>query len=277
MKSKDNLDKKTVSSFGDEWGRFNQKSMPEDEAYAVFNNYFSIFPFHKINPNSEGFDMGCGSGRWAKYIAPNVGILNCIDPSAAIDVSKSNLCAFNNIRYFRGGVGDDILPPSSQDFGYSLGVLHHVPDTQQAICDCVDLLKPGAPFLVYLYYSFENKPIWFRFIWKISDVMRIFISSLPNNIKHVITDFIAAIVYFPMAKISFLLKKTGFDVSCIPLSQYRNMSFYTMRTDSRDRFGTPLEQRFSKSQIREMMEIAGLSDITFSNNVPFWRAIGFKK
>ena len=50
-----------------------------------------------------------------------------------------------------------------------------------------------------------------------------------------------------------------------------------MRTDARDRFGTPLEQRFSKSQIQSMMESAGLEKISFSNNAPYWCAIGYAR
>jgi hypothetical protein len=50
-----------------------------------------------------------------------------------------------------------------------------------------------------------------------------------------------------------------------------------MRTDALDRFGTKLEQRFTAAQIRQMMERAGLERITFSNSVPFWCAVGFKK
>ena len=48
------------------------------------------------------------------------------------------------------------------DFGYSLGVLHHLEDTQAGMAACVRKLKPGAPFLVYIYYALENRPIWFR-------------------------------------------------------------------------------------------------------------------
>ena len=51
---------------------------------------FSLFPMNKLSKSSEGFDMGCGSGRWAEFIAPHVGLLNCIDPSKAIKVAKKN-------------------------------------------------------------------------------------------------------------------------------------------------------------------------------------------
>jgi hypothetical protein len=50
-----------------------------------------------------------------------------------------------------------------------------------------------------------------------------------------------------------------------------------MRTDARDRFGTPLEKRFTKNEIYEMMVQSGLEKIRFKNGSPFWTAIGFKK
>jgi hypothetical protein len=65
-------------------------------------------------------------------------------------------------------------------------------------------------------------------------------------------------------------------VDDMPLSFYRNQSFYTMRTDCRDRFGTPLELRFSKVEIEAMMRGAGLANIRFSDAAPFWCAVGFK-
>ena len=49
-----------------------------------------------------------------------------------------------------------------------------------------------------------------------------------------------------------------------------------MRNDALDRFGTSLEQRFSKKEMQEMMERCDLFDITFSTT-SFWTALGYKK
>jgi hypothetical protein len=62
----------------------------------------------------------------------------------------------------------------------------------------------------------------------------------------------------------------------IPLQGYENQSFYVIRNDSLDRFGTPLEQRFSRIEIKEMMQEAGLEDIVFSEHIPYWHAVGRK-
>jgi hypothetical protein len=48
-----------------------------------------------------------------------------------------------------------------------------------------------------------------------------------------------------------------------------------MRNDSLDRFGTVLEQRFTRDEIREMMQSAGLTDIRFGTS-SFWTAVGIK-
>ena len=272
-----NLDTKTIESFGDEWTQFDQSDLSNKEAYGIFKNYFSIFPLSKLLKTSEGFDMGCGSGRWAKFIAPKVGLLHCIDPSKSIKIAKKKLRKFDNIKYHQKSLDSSGLKKESQDFGYSLGVLHHVPKTESAIVSCVKLLKPGAPFLLYIYYSFDNRPIWFKYLWSLSNFIRFFISKLPKFLKFLICDVIALIVYYPFARFVLLSEKFGLTIKNFPLHFYRSKSFYSMRTDARDRFGTPLEKRFSKKEIHKMMQISGLEKITFRKNAPFWTAIGYKK
>ena len=265
-----------INDFGKEWGFFKQGN--KKELRKVFNQYFHIFPWELITSKSEGFDMGCGSGRWAKLVAPKIGKLNCIDPSsAALEIAKNRLANFSNIIFLNFGVSDVPLNPNSQDFGYSLGVLHHVPNTAAALSDCVKILKPGAPFLIYLYYRFDNRPKWYASIWLASDYIRRIISNLPPWTKSILTNIIATIVYFPLARLSLLAEKLGIDTKNWILSSYRRTSFYTMRTDSRDRFGTPLEKRFTRSEIMKMMQTAGLENIHFSNRSPFWCAVGTKR
>ncbi len=118
-----NIDQKTVESFGDEWSTFDQSSISDDEAYTIFNDYFSVFPWGELPSDAEGFDMGCGSGRWARFVAPKVGRLHCIDPSSAIEVARENLSANKNISFYKASSDSDCLPKRSEDFGYLLGVL----------------------------------------------------------------------------------------------------------------------------------------------------------
>lgn len=273
----DNIDNKVVADFGAEWSTFDQTSVSAEEQLIQFQRYFSFFPWHLLSQNSIAFDVGCGSGRWAKYVAPRVGLLHCIDPSAvALNVTRKTLAEFANCEFYCASVDNIPLQPNSMDFGYSLGVLHHVPDTQKGINDSVALLKPGGIFLIYLYYALDGRPKWFIFLWCVTDFFRGKIAKLPSRIKRFVTDVIAIFIYWPISRFLFVLEKLGLNVACFPLSSYRESSFYTLRTDALDRFGTSLEKRFTRKQIGEMMEEAGLKDIVFSENEPFWCAYGIK-
>lgn len=272
-----NIDKKTVDSFSDQWVRYDQSGMENKEAYKIFKSYFSIFPWKKLPKSAEGFDMGCGTGRWAKFVAPKVRKLHCVDPSNAIKVAKKKLKKFNNIKYYQKSLDNSGLKNKSQDFGYLLGVLHYVPDAKAAIKSCSKLLKSGAPILLYVYYSLDNRPLWFRWLWILSNFIRLIISKLPKFLNFLICDIIAFFIYYPFARISLMFEKIGLDFKNFPLHFYRNLSFYVMRTDSRDRFGSPMEKRYSKNEIRQMMTSAGLEKIKFKNSVPFWTVVGFKK
>ena len=276
MKKSKNIDKHTVEGFGDEWERFDQQSLSKKEHQEIFESYFSIFPWHDLPSLPVGFDLGCGSGRWAKLIAPRVKRLHCIDPSSAIDIAKRNLANYYNCEFHHAGVDNMPLSDASMDFGYSLGVLHHIPDTQQAMIACVKKLKPGAPFLVYIYYAFDNRPIWYRYLWILSNIIRQGVYRLPYGLRYFITQIIAGIIYLPLARASFFLEKCGVNVDNMPLSAYRNRSFYTIRTDALDRFGTKLEQRFTKNEIKKMMETANLEKIVFSEK-NYWCAVGYRK
>ena len=50
-----------------------------------------------------------------------------------------------------------------------------------------------------------------------------------------------------------------------------------LRTDALDRFGTRLEQRFTKDEITAMLLEAGFTDIRFSNTPPFWTVVARKE
>lgn len=273
---KRNLDPAISQSFGDERSRFDQSQLSDEEALAIFNHYFPIFPWSQLPVDACGYDMGCGSGRWARLVSPKVGHLHCIDPSGALGTARTALSHCSNVSFDRASVDDVPLPANSQDFGYSLGVLHHARDKAGAIRACVALLKPNAPFLIYLYYAFDNRQELFRQIWRMSDFMRRGICRLPPASKQALTDTLAALVYFPLAMVSRFCEYLGLPVHNVPLSYYRKQSFSTMRTDSRDRSGTPLERRFTKDEISVMLASAGLRDVIFSKHAPYWCAMGYR-
>jgi ubiquinone/menaquinone biosynthesis C-methylase UbiE len=270
-----NFDPATVEGFGEEWSRFDQRALSDDERARIWQQYFAVFPWDALPERSVGFDLGCGSGRWAALVAPRVGTLHCVDASAqALEVARRGLRGHDNCAFHLASV--DALPfaDGSMDFGYSLGVLHHVPNTRAALQAAVRKLKPGAPLLVYLYYAFDNRPRWYRTLWRVTDRIRRVVSRSPVSVKVAVTATIAATVYLPLARSARLLDAAGLDVERLPLAYYRERSFYTMRTDAFDRFSTRIEHRFTAPEVVSMMHEAGLTDVVLSPSMPHWCAVG---
>ena len=215
-----NIDSKTVAGFGDEWERFDQSGMSAQERKEIFNWYFGIFPWDRLPAGAIGCDVGCGSGRWAQVVAPRVGHLHCLDPSSAIEVAKAKLRDKDNVSFHLAGVDELPFADQSLDFAYSLGVLHHIPDTRAAMAACVKKLKPGAPFLVYLYYAFDNRPAWFRSLWRASDAVRRHIAVQPHGRRYYLSQVFAALVYWPLARAAVVGEKIGLNVRTLVTGRY---------------------------------------------------------
>jgi SAM-dependent methyltransferase len=276
-----NVDAAVVEGFGREWRTFRQTEhdLTPAQRLAIFDVYFALFPWERLPPHGGvGIDVGCGSGRWAALVAPRVAHLHLLDVSdEALAVARDNLADVANVSFQLASVADMPVPDASQDFAYSLGVLHHVPDTGRAISDIARKLKPGAPLLLYLYYAFDNRPSWFRAIWSASDAVRRVVSRLPARGQWMISQAIALGVYWPLARTAWLMHRAGRLPASWPLAWYRDKSLYVMRTDAYDRFCTRLEKRFSRPEIEAMLTSAGFGDIRFSAREPFWCAVGIKK
>jgi len=273
-----NVDRKTVESFGDEWEAFH--GFDEKEIQKLGDEYFDIINREMLNESSSVLEVGCGSGRFLKYLSDKAGLVVGVDPSDAVYAANDLLGKKENVILARATANDLPFASESFDFVYSIGVLHHIPDTQKAMQGCVDKVRRGGYFFVYLYYKLDNRGFLFRTVFYFANLLRKAVSKLPGRLKRFACDVLAVVLYMPFVGLCRLLKFLGMPVSIrkkIPLYGYENKSFYIIRNDALDRFGTPLEQRFTKKQVQEMMENCGLSEIIFSNNIPYWHAVGKKK
>lgn len=272
----ENIDMTTVESFGEEWTAFGVFS--DEEIKKAGDQYFDIVKDEWIQ-NKSVLDVGCGTGRWSRYLASKAAKIEAIDPSKAVFSAAHLLGENENVRISKAGVDTIPFEDNSFDFVFSLGVLHHIPDTALAMRRCVEKLKPNGYFLVYLYYDFEQRGFLFKSIFWLSSLLRFFVSKLPSSIKKFTCNLIAIAIYLPFIYLSKWIEFVGLKSlsNKIPLSYYKSHSLNIIFNDALDRFGTPLEQRFSKAEITQMMTASGLTEIVFSDNEPYWHAVGRKK
>jgi ubiquinone/menaquinone biosynthesis C-methylase UbiE len=272
-----NIDADVVKTFGEEWLKFKDYSDEEIRLFAL--QYFDILDESIINKSTYALDIGCGTGRWTKYLAGRIGFIEAIDPSNAVVAADYLLKNVENVRITRASVETIPFDDETFDFAMSIGVLHHIPDTQKAMIDCVKKVKKGGYFYCYLYYNLDSKGFFYKSIFWLSNLVRLLVSKMPAGLKRFSCDVLAIFLYMPFVMTSRLLSRSGFKslAKRIPLSDYANKTFFIIRNDSLDRFGTKLEHRFSKAEVITMMEKSGLENIIVSPSSPYYHAVGRKK
>ncbi len=272
----ENIDNEVVKSFGDEWLKFHDFS--DEIIHDIAKEYFDILNISIVNKNTYMLDIGCGTGRWTKFLTQKAGFIEAVDPSNAIFAADKLLGEIENVRLTKASI--DTLPFNDEtfDFAMSIGVLHHIPDTQKAMQDCVKKVKRGGYFYCYLYHNLETRGWWFKTLYWLSNQLRKIVCRLPAGMKRFVSDILAIVIYMPLVLWVRFLVLIGLRKIAVkmPLSAYNNKSFFVIRNDALDKFGTSLEQRFSKKQVEEMMRNCGLENIVISPLTPFYHAIGRK-
>jgi SAM-dependent methyltransferase len=268
-------DKKVISDFGDEWSKFSWLNPEELEDLRIqFKSYsYPIEDLLKKNSELIICDFGAGSGRWSHFLLPYCKNLYILEPAEqAFKVIQKRFKESASIVLLNEEISENSISVNSLDLAVALGVLHHIPNPKQALADISSKLKPGGTLLCYIYYSLENRPIYYKMIWNLTDVLRKKITNLPFRLKYIVCNLIALLIYFPLARVNGVLIKFGIVVKNWPLSHYSNLTYKVMRNDALDRFGTKIEYRFSKEQITQMLIYANfdLSSINFSPNEPYW-------
>jgi len=270
-----NKDDYTIRGFGDEWSAYTQDDDLRYDLIKIYDDYFKWISDKDINFDNV-LDVGCGSGRWGKFIAQKAKKIMLLDPSIkALNVAKKNLDSFTNVK-FKHSTVEGFAEKEKFSFVYSLGVLHHIPDTRKAISTVSNLVENNGYILLYLYYRFDNRPFWFRLLWKFSNIFRRIISVMPFFIRKFICLLIAYLIYWPISRSYSVVKTFGISAKNYPLSYYNDKKMDVLKTDALDRFGTNLENRFTKSEITEFLIENNFIDIQFKDGEPYWTVLARK-
>jgi SAM-dependent methyltransferase len=264
-----------IAGFDDEWTRFRDVGTADQS--QVFELYFDLVLATGFGSNLTVLDAGSGAGRWAHEVSQRGPRVIAVDLGRSIDVTRANTSP-ERVGCVQADLRALPLAPGAVDWAYSLGVLHHTEVPELALANIVRSVRPGGLVLLYLYYALDQRGPLFRGVFQAVDLARRVISRQPRAAARAIATVIAAAVYWPLARGGAIVERAGAPglAAKLPLSFYRHLSFATMRNDSLDRFGTRLERRYSRAQMQELMQGAGLVDARISDSPPYWHGVGSK-
>jgi SAM-dependent methyltransferase len=173
-------------------------------------------------------DAGCGIGRHM-YYAAEYGAADVIgvDLSEAVETSHRQVgLKFPNAHVVQADIFMLPFRPGTFDFGYSIGVLHHLPDPQEGFNSVVKTIKPGGSVFGWVY-GYENNSIIHYFI----DPLRKSITRyLPHNVLTVISFVFAVILQILVKGVYRPLNALG--VKGLPYQDYFvHISDFNFRTN----------------------------------------------
>ena len=249
-------------SFGAEWTDHGAL-LPEH--HLEFEAYFDLVELKSLSEHRIG-DLGCGSGRWAWFVAPYCRELVVTDFSDAIFVARANLSEHPNVIFVMADVLDLPFADDALDFAYCLGVLHHLP--VDALEACRRLAPVTPELLVYLYYALDNRPEYFRWILRTVTAARRQLARVTNRrARNAVSFVLAVIIYAPLGWVGRI--GGGLAKRYIPLADtYAGKSLRRLQQDAYDRFFTAIEQRFTREQIHTLEDTFGR--VSVSDGTPYW-------
>ncbi|HLC60527.1 MAG TPA: class I SAM-dependent methyltransferase [Candidatus Nanoarchaeia archaeon] len=142
----------------------------EQKRYEIYYKYFpEILKWDKWK-GKKVLEIGCGGGTDILQFAKNGAIVTGIDlTETAIKITKRRFDIYNLKGTFIQADAENLpFEDNTFDFVYSLGVLHHTPDTEKAIREAYRVLRPNGKILIHLYakgwkhYIFRK--FYFRFM-----------------------------------------------------------------------------------------------------------------
>jgi SAM-dependent methyltransferase len=143
-----------VDNFGFEWSTFPSLQL-DDESSRESEESFGLRT--GLGPEDVRgqliLDAGCGMGRFTHVVARWGGKAIGVDMSRAVEAAAENLAGFDDVAIAQADLRKLPFAPATFDLVFSLGVLHHTPNTFQSLSRIATLVKPGGVLAIWVYSS----------------------------------------------------------------------------------------------------------------------------
>jgi SAM-dependent methyltransferase len=254
----------TAESFGFEWSRF-------PDMYDEWERNF----FEYMSPRGPEFfrgkrvlDAGCGSGRHSYYAAKYGADVWAVDLGQHVEVARRNTAGCDRVHVIQADLHDLPFAPESFDFIYSIGVLHHLPDPETGFRGLLQYLKPGGEIQIYLYWEPEGQPVKTALLSAVAAIRRL-TTRLPNAAIYALSYPAAWLAFisfvWPYRALRLIPQLRGL-AERMPMKQYSNYPFRVCVNDQFDRFSAPIENRYTKAEVEDLLRRAGLEEINVQPN-----------
>jgi 2-polyprenyl-3-methyl-5-hydroxy-6-metoxy-1,4-benzoquinol methylase/uncharacterized protein YbaR (Trm112 family) len=238
-----------VQNFGFEWNVHSQTQLDNassDESERAFRAKTGFAP-----EDLRGkcvLDVGCGMGRFSDVASRWGANVIGIDLSRAVDAAYRNIGRRPNVNLAQANVFKLPFREGSFDFIFSIGVLHHTPNTKAAFDQLPKLLRPGGKIAIWLYSRYGNKQ------WLFSDLYRHVTPRLPQRLLHAISYVSVPLYWVYKIPVLGLFLRWILPVSTHPKREWRVLDTY-------DWYSPQYQWKHVYEEVFPWFEAQGLTDL----------------
>ncbi len=237
-----------TTSFSFEWNRHRRTQLDDAtsrESEATFRTKTGLRP--EDVAGRLVLDVGCGMGRFADVVSRWSGSVVGIDLSLAVEAAQENLGSRENVRILQADLFRLPFRPGSFDIVYSLGVLHHTPNCEQAFRRLVPLVRPGGRLCVWVYGGLG---VWSRF----ANLYRRVTVRMPPRLLHALCQL--AIPWYYMCRLPLV---GGLLFTLLPISQHPDPDWRVL--DTYDWYSPRYQSLHTFPEVYRWFRSEGFTDI----------------
>jgi ubiquinone/menaquinone biosynthesis C-methylase UbiE len=239
-----------ADSFGYQWNTFATAQL--DSANGTTRSREAFHLKTGIDPaglrGARVLDAGCGMGRFAEVCAAAGAEVHAVDLSRAVDAAAANLRRFSLASFYQSDIMNLPFVDGTFDLVYSIGVLHHTPDTRRAFLALTRLVKPGGAIAIWVYATRLKLMVG-------GELLRLLTPRMPKTML-----MNASRVAIPLYRVHRLpvvgrLTTVLFPTSMDPDPEWRWL-------DTFDWYAPRYQWKHSYAEVESWFREAGLTDLT---------------
>lgn len=160
-----------LESFGHQWTHFDVAHDDEDRATFEAKTGMSLNDL----AGKSVLDAGCGGGRYARVCGEAGATVVGADHTRAVEKARRLCGQLPNVQFVQADLKHLPLEPTSFDFVFSIGVMHHDADTRSVFDAVAKMVKPRGRYSVWLY----RRNQWWQEI--LNSGLRTITTRLPSS------------------------------------------------------------------------------------------------
>ncbi len=235
-----------AANFGFEWNLHNKTQLDtatERESEETFQVKSGFEP--RDVDGKLVLDVGCGMGRFTDVASRWGAMVVGIDLTSAVDAAYANVGARENVHLAQADIFALPFREETFDVVFSLGVLHHTPDTRAAFDQLPRLVKPGGKIAIWVYGAGMRAWSW------MSDIYRVATTRMPKRFLYALCHVAIPMYYVRKVRIVGQIAWRLFPMSVHPNRAWRVL-------DTFDWYSPTYQWKHSDAEVREWFESHGL-------------------